>query len=216
MNPSVSIPPAFQRPFEEFVNLEPGTRRAVAEALSGGDPAFDTNELAARVSPHLDGNLVLAKNFVGMLQSLYISQAARPRQSQLILESLAEVAEEQDRPALREDLEIILKEDSSLWISAKAKDVLTDNERTAHGARVFTDIRPVFGRDPTEEPVASVITHTLKFLVIGEPDEWYATIHYSDLKDLRVAVDRAIKKEETLRSLLQAKGVLPCLKPIFR
>ena len=105
---------------------------------------------------------------------------------------------------LRERLTRILGIDP-LNVAAKAVLLHNEAEHDFCEARILTDIRPVFGDDPSASPEALIIMHTLKVsyhTAASRAQEIYLTMGSADLQLLTDAIDRAKKKAESLRSVL--------------
>ena len=96
-----------------------------------------------------------------------------------------------------------------LVIAAKATDVLLSHENVFCGARIFTDVRPVFGSDPRVAPNAAVMVHmlNLSYHHEGELKELYIAMDTLDVEMLREVLDRADLKRQSLKSLLKKLGV---------
>lgn len=90
----------------------------------------------------------------------------------------------------------------SISISAKASDVAYSNERLFTGARILTDVRPVFSNDLS--PTAAVLIHSLKidYVQDGETHERFFSLDSSDLTTLRDALDRALRKGRSLEETM--------------
>ncbi len=54
--------------------------------------------------------------------------------------------------------------------TARAVDIQTEHAKVFHDARVFSDVRPIFGDDPSVAPEGAVINEVLKieFFEAGE------------------------------------------------
>jgi hypothetical protein len=96
-----------------------------------------------------------------------------------------------------------------LQTSAKAVSVLNQQERLFDEARIMSDIRPIFGDDPTERPAGAVVVHTLS--IKHQTDGRLGTINVAmdrnDLVELKSTVDRAIKKADALSGVVEAAGL---------
>src|SRR5205085_649732 len=77
-----------------------------------------------------------------------------------VLTASGKLSEEQ-RETLRKRLELLLGLDSTLGVTAKALDVMTEHERTFCTARILSDVRPVFSGG-AEHASAAVIIHNLQ------------------------------------------------------
>lgn len=117
----------------------------------------------------------------------------------------------------RDRLQQIMAIDSIL-ITAKAASVLTAHESPFESARVFTDVRPIFGeQDPVSEnakPRAAVLVHMLQLRLAGEESrrEIYVALDNRDLQTLIDALNRAKAKAEELSEFV-TRGGLPYLEP---
>jgi hypothetical protein len=125
-----------------------------------------------------------------------------------VCESLVEHAElkSSDEPALRKRLTKLMDIDA-LNIAAKAALLQHEYPYTFCGARVLTDVRPVFGKDASTSPVALVIAHTLKLEYHGAGghlNELYMALDPEDISELREALDRAEMKNNSLKTALAA------------
>lgn len=106
--------------------------------------------------------------------------------------------------SIKDRLRKALSLEGALPIGAKARDVLTENERFYLDSRIITEMRPVYG-DPSSKPQAAVILHTLKIVAYESfrNAEFFVTLDNRDLKQLRADIDRAIKKTGGLKSAIE-------------
>lgn len=97
----------------------------------------------------------------------------------------------------------LVRDRSPLAISAKAQKLALSQDRTYCEANVLTDLRPIFGPEISAGPVAAVLFHNLvvKFHGSGpEVDQVRFALQRDDLESLRAAIDRAIAKDDIIRS----------------
>jgi hypothetical protein len=96
-----------------------------------------------------------------------------------------------------------------LRTSAKAVSVLNQQERLFLDARIMSDIRPVFGDDPSERPTGAVVLHTLSIQhhTDGHTRMFNVAMDRNDLADLKLAVERAIDKAATLSRVMDDAGL---------
>ncbi|MDP4198478.1 MAG: hypothetical protein Q8922_00930 [Bacteroidota bacterium] len=88
-----------------------------------------------------------------------------------------------------------------LVLSSKALNVLTDHNRTFGTVRIITDLRPIFGEDPAEEPHAWMLYHTLHLRCnLGKDieDDIYVALDTADLRAMQAAIERATTKQKIL------------------
>ena len=98
----------------------------------------------------------------------------------------------------------------SLQGAIKALDIITEHQKVFTGARILTDIRPVFTEDVKKTPLAAVIVHNLKleYFESDENHELFIALDHDDLTKLIESLQRALEKDSTLRRLL-ANSRLP-------
>jgi hypothetical protein len=106
---------------------------------------------------------------------------------------------------LKERLSQLLSLDRPRLI-AKANDVLTEHERVYSKARIFSDIRPVFGESPEQSPEAAVIVHMLQiaYRQDGDRHEFIVALDTLDVQKLIDALERAKAKAESLKSVVSS------------
>jgi hypothetical protein len=93
-----------------------------------------------------------------------------------------------------------------LLLAARAMDISTEHDRVFHDARIFTDMRPVFGPDVSQGPKAALVMSTLKldFHPDRAPiDSQFFALDHGDLLRLRDVIQRALAKHESLQKLIE-------------
>jgi hypothetical protein len=98
----------------------------------------------------------------------------------------------------------------ALRTSANAHEVLAQHDRNFQSARIFTDLRPLFGADPERPPSGAVIVEMLQLETWsgeGRTETVRVAMDRADLLELRAVIDRAIKKTDSLRRLMEESGV---------
>lgn len=98
----------------------------------------------------------------------------------------------------------------ALSSTANALELLTQHERNFSGARVVTDIRPIFSRTVEDPPEGAVIVQTLQLDTWdrdGASETYHVAMDEADLQELRAAIERAITKTATLREFLSGTGL---------
>jgi hypothetical protein len=94
---------------------------------------------------------------------------------------------------------------SGVALKAKALSLATDCPRLYTDAKIITDIRPIFGAEVESIPLGATVVHSLRvtFGESGFEKEFFVQLDVEDLKELQELVDRAIKKDSTLKGFLQ-------------
>jgi hypothetical protein len=98
----------------------------------------------------------------------------------------------------------------TLFVSAKALTILQSNENLFRGARIVTDVRPVFGSDPSAPPAAAVVVHMLdlSYQKDGDIKHLYVGMDSMDINILRETLDRADTKAESLKPMIKGTTFL--------
>jgi hypothetical protein len=71
-------------------------------------------------------------------------------------------------------------------------------------------VRLIFHADLSEKPNAGIIVHMLKIITrdtLGNRQPQYFALDANDVRFLRQLLDRAIKKEETLKGVFSSTGI---------
>ena len=113
-----------------------------------------------------------------------------------------------DRETLRLRLAALLNA-PDLVVFSKAVDISSEFDNLVHLVRILTDIRPVFGTEPSEEPLGALIVHTLKvdYFHAGRMSTLSFALNPDSLAELKKSVERAVDKEGALSSMLQRWGL---------
>lgn len=108
-------------------------------------------------------------------------------------------------------LSALLVLDSLNVVEVKAKELQMEDERLLVEAKIFTDLRPVFGEKISGLPAAMVITQSLKLTFyespVGSPKEIYIAMDSKDIKDMKATLERAEEKALNLKDSLGAAGI---------
>jgi hypothetical protein len=108
-------------------------------------------------------------------------------------------------------LSALLVLDSLNVVEVKAKELQMEDERLLVEAKIFTDLRPVFGEKIIGPPAAMVITQSLKLTFYespaGSPKEIYIAMDSKDIKDMKATLGRAEEKALSLKDSLSAAGI---------
>jgi hypothetical protein len=113
---------------------------------------------------------------------------------------------------LRDRLGQLVLLEKPLGITSKAFDVMTEHDRIYCGARILSDIRPVFSTN-VDAAAGAVIVHTLQigFHQMGKHQEFYVALDTNDIQTLKSVIERAEKKTVALEAILK-KSDVPYLK----
>ena len=105
-------------------------------------------------------------------------------------------------------LRALLEADKSLSITSKAFDVMTEHPNIFCGARILSDIRPVFTK-AADSASGAVIIHNLQigFHNLGDHREFYVALDANDIQVLKDVILRAETKAKSLEAILNKAGV---------
>jgi hypothetical protein len=213
------VPDRYAPSLAKFVLLSPQEIAALLKAIREDKPSLDIPGLIDAIAGRLDMERARVDEIVNLLISL---QGARESLGLPVNEFVAEIRsslEASNREELQdltpdwekfqEEISAALAEDTALALSAKALDVMTDHAKRYCTVRILTDLRPVFRSEVDGEEPMFVIVHTLKVVYheTGKHAELFVALDRSDLEQLQGAVERALKKEESLKSLALSKGM---------
>jgi len=99
---------------------------------------------------------------------------------------------------------------TAVTTTAVGIDLLTQHERNYGSARIFTDVRPLFGLDVESAPIGAVVIEMLQLQTWGRDRQGQRTIHVAmdeaDLLELQGVIERALKKTATVKASLRAQG----------
>jgi hypothetical protein len=209
----LAIPKSQRDGFKQLISLPDDKWNSLINALQDAAPTISAGALARSISQSIDLPADQLRQIVVAAGSLYMTRDQRGLNveefAQAVLEeALREELTNRDDTArasnLKERISQVLSLDRSLGVSAKATQLLFSHKNPLSTARIFTDIRPVFTGDDSLVARAAVLTHTLELITNtdGHRLSHYITLDSSDLKTLKMVVDRAIHKEASLKRIM--------------
>ena len=206
---------------KKFLELPEDKIEGFLEALSKAGPRFNVYDLSDEVSNRLGLPNDLTEGVVQVLASLYLTWDGQHTPIETFVDQevsdalkKAKAFSEENADAqwakLRKFLIVALSLESTVGTAAKAGYILTQHERIFFGARIMTDIRPIFHLNVSEKPGSSVIVHMLRITQrdnYGNLSDQYFALDSNDIRSLKALIDRAMKKEETLKGLMKDSKV---------
>ncbi len=99
----------------------------------------------------------------------------------------------------------ILTLNKGIGIISKATPLVLGKSQLFSGARVFTDMRPIFESDPSHLVKAAIVLHNLeiKYFDGNEVKRVYITMDGEDLINLKEVIERALIKEKSLEKFFE-------------
>jgi hypothetical protein len=217
---SLKIPDHYASGLAALARLTDEAFEGFLPALSTIPPSLNSGVIASHVSPKVssvsEGDV---KQIARTLLSLYSARASLDFSIPHFVEEINRAMDQSERTELhligddrarfKNRLESLL-DIPVLSTASKAFSIQKEHDRTFCTARIFTDARPVYQDDPSENPSASVITHMLK-LSYHEGSKplkyFYVAMDGKDLAELKDLITRAEAKAESLGKTLTSAGI---------
>ncbi len=182
-----TIPKSAETPLAEFIKLPPEQVKRFADAIRQSKPALLVQDFAREVASKCGEDQRKIEAIVSMLAGMYLARIDSGASIDGFVGDLYAALRKrnekqftpQDWPGFEQILKSILSAEDSLGITAKALNLLVDQEHSCHSVRILTDVRHIFASDASEHPKAALVLHTLN-LVYHEIDglkEIYAPKH---------------------------------------
>jgi hypothetical protein len=206
---SLRIPDEHKQGLVRLLNLGADDWQKVLNVLAA---VPITNTLATTLAEeltHIDGiQSTDLEDVPETLISLYIVLAHSKQEPSEVIEDIQRALEENAQLRFPNEISQRLSQlldFEPLVVSAKAEGLMYEYENIFSTARVVTDIRPVFGFDVEDLPKAAVIIHTLSlhYYHEGNHREIRLALDEFDIDDIIEALERASKKAESLKSVLE-------------
>lgn len=205
--------------FAKLLQLTPEQLHEFLAALRSTVPTFSTARFSARVADSVSFAADDVREMVDVLTSLHYIRAEMDLALEdfvdVVCDALADVEDDAipkpndgDWQGVRNRLTLVLGVET-LGVVAKANVLWFQQDHSFADTQILTDLRPVFGPNPEEAPAAAMIVHQLRIEYIEglARKEFFVAMNVADLQRLRATLDRAERKEESMRSLLKAASV---------
>jgi hypothetical protein len=217
---ALTVPPQQIPHIKALLGLSDDKITTFLNVLSKAGPQFNVYDLATELSSALESSDLPIVPILRVLASLYLTRPVTQPIDKFVDEAVfpalksARAFSQENADAqwqkLRNFLIGALSFERTLGTAAKAGDVLTQHERIFQAVRVITDLRPIFHVDVTEHPDAAVIIHTLKITQrdhFGHRSDLYFALDHNDVVAMKDVIDRALKKEQTLKEMIKESAV---------
>ena len=217
------IPEHHEEAVKTLLHLEAGQRDAIVGALEKAPVVASKADLVSHLCDSVPmGNCAeVVQDILDALLSLEYGRNVLGRSSHDFATDLCQAAKGQQLAPqdlqwerLEDQLSRIFSCHRSVGRLSKALAIVEEEERIFMDSRIISDLRPVFEDDPSAAPVCTLVTHHLKidYLEKGGSLEFYVAMDRRDLERLKCVVDRAIRKERTLRQLAERMD-MPVVSP---
>jgi hypothetical protein len=214
---SLSIPEMDLPVFKTIVELNDAQITSLAAALNETGATLKQSAFADQISNKI--KTIGPSDVAAILRVLFILYRMKDRtgmSSQELAEGVSISVSKNDQfsaeviASLRIRIEKLLAFNNTIAVTAKAMDVITEHPHVFCGARILSDIRPVFATT-AESASAAVVIHTLQIGYhdggTGPHKEFYVALDTSDLGRLKETILRAEKKDIALQSMLKSAHV---------
>jgi len=209
----LNIPPEDRGAIAAITVLPSSSLEQFIAALKAAPPVSNAHEMAEHIAKQVPK--IPAGKLASVLEMLYTLYYIRDLSGVSPITFLDDLLEgisrssglklkAKDMPKLRSLFDKLLSIESLKTVS-KAARLQRDGERLYCTAKILSDIRPVFGSDPTTRPEGAVLTHSLKlgYHEGKEHKEFHVVLDSDDLEALAEMVERARLKDKSLRNLLE-------------
>lgn len=212
---AVRIPKAHKEPLRKLAGMDAPARARLIAAIQGARAVLDPEDFIAQVKEAGGVDPSSVGSIIWMLVSLYRAADGAPHQfaGDAVDAAKAELQDlsmnDEEWTALTHDLETLLSCHGSLGVTAKVISVRREYGNVFCTARIMTDIRPVYGPDPSRAPLAAAIVHMLRIShhAGDSHEDFYVALDAEDLRKLRDQIDRAMKKEASLKAVIETTPV---------
>jgi hypothetical protein len=211
--PRLYVPEEYRVGLIALAGLDQGSVDQIFDVLQRIPPSLTPGNLLPRIAAAVPIRGDVLDSVVTALLSLYRASEDIGRD---LREIAAQISESPDldlghhqRELLRSRL-VYLTQSESLMVKSKAVGIATASERPYHGARIITEVRPIFLQDASRPPAAAVLVHTLIVAfhtASGYVEEAHFALDIGDVKMLARTLERAQAKDESLRGVLRAASV---------
>lgn len=216
---SFRIPPAHRDGLGELLALDEDSKQRLLSALEDTGAVSKPNDLSKRASSLSKLPLEAVSNIVTVLVSLNALRShldiTADEVADQVCDAIVQSSDKEltltseNREQFRGYLAKLL-EARSLVVSSKVVDVWTEHEHAFCNARIFTDLRPVFGGEQEDTLMATGVVHMLKlsYHEQNEIKEMYVALDDDDIKNLSDALNKASIRSEGLRALLKEAKII--------
>lgn len=206
----LAIPESHQAPLLELASMSTDMRSKLLNAIRSATAVLDPDALISHISKETKLDNKVVDKIVRMLTSMYLaSDRIRGSFPKRVVEAAKDLFKEDARSvdwsSFSTYIEEVLNCHDSLGVIAKVVDLRHEYPRVYRSARILTDVRPIFGRDPDDAPLGAAIVHTLRITYDAGDDrkDFHVALDAADIQKLRQLADRALKKEATLGSEIE-------------
>jgi chorismate mutase len=218
----INIPENAASLLRKITDLPDDVFSSLAAVLERSKPALTPKELLSQISAALkDHSPKEITEISGTLFILYRIRDIKNLTSEEVADQVAKVlaangkvADPAQEAKIKSRLLAFLNNDA-VAVTVKSLDVMTEHEHILCGARILSDIRPVF-TSSLGTPSAAVIIHNLEIAYHDKAQnrhyEMYFAMDTNDIQKLKEVIERAEKKSAALKAMI-LNSKIPYLSP---
>lgn len=216
---TLRIPRENEKGLKKLNTLNDDAIRELVSALRDVSPVLSSVGLSSKVASKID---TVPRSdideIVGVLLPIYLLRERQEISTPEIAEDVCQAMDRsndeelrlsgQNRDRFKRHL-IELLDVESVRVGAKGLEVLFENQHSFIGARVVTEVRPIFGSNLEDTPTGALIVHMLKltYQERGQEKDFFIALDATDVSTLRDTLDRADTKANTLKAFLERTRV---------
>lgn len=217
---NLKIPKRYEEALAKIRQLDDESVQELLAALQKVPNTINTNSLSLAVAEQVD--TIAASDVEEVVSALIFfysyrnhfeagsTDAARDIVKALEENNSGESKLSSEELATFEDRLARLLDVSRFHDTARAGELLLENEHSLLEARIVTDLRPVFEHDhPEAVPKGALVVHMLKIVFRADDTnkKFFVALDTNDVRELMEQLERADAKAESLKAVLGAAGV---------
>jgi hypothetical protein len=181
------------------------------EALRNTKPSLRRSAVARAVTQAIQGDSVIVNQFLRICFNVLQTMRLHPDRDEMILAvyQAAVNPERIDAEKFKSFSHRVheLLSLPALVITSKAAGIMVGNSNTFCRARTISEVRPVFTEEEVLKPKAAIVVHQLNVIFHSGPkldeNEFFVTLNSEDLVKLKNVIDRALRKDREIVSVLR-------------
>lgn len=205
------IPESHVKALVGYLNFPLIKKEIFLKNLESADIGISLSELITHLQQSLEEDEIISDLAISILNMLITSENFVEKDFiSVILRSInVDPKKNFEGNSAYSEIEKLLNINKHLILSVKGEYLASNGERVLSDVKIITDIRPVFMDNGLEEIKASVLLYTLrlKYSQNNESIIEYVSLDESDLKKLKLQIDRAQKKRESIEATMKKANV---------
>jgi hypothetical protein len=214
------IPEDYKFGIKVIIALKDSDLAKIIQILNGTPVVLNVRKFNQKIFSQIDFiEPQEAKNLIDTIGSLYDLRLSLNISNEEFADEIVEVIQESSDKSLKLDEGNVenfkqrlssLLDIESLSLRAKATNLIVDHQTIFRDAKLISDIRPIFGNDVEEKPIATVLIHTLKIEYVENNDlrDFHVALDDKDVTNLIALLKHTQLKAENLKGFVKSVGLL--------